>query len=487
MEWKSGCPRRTRSRRSSVSSAWRQTTGCCRANTASSICGCRTSFICASGHQRPSRCPARYENDNERRSSVCTGVDVAKTRNGVVAALDIGTSKVVCFIARVYGQGLRVVGIGHQAALGMRSGNIVDMEAATRAISSAVSTGEEMCGEHVREVIVGVSGGSPASHNQSLEVMVGHHEIGERDIRRGQQLIQLPAETADRDIIHSQAIGYSVDGTPVRDARGMFGERLGVDVHLVTAQSGAMRNLQVCVRRAHLEIADRVTAAHASGLSSLVADERDLGVTLIDMGGGTTSIAVFYEGNLVHVDSIPVGGDHVTRDIARGLSTPVAHAERMKTQIGRAVAKPNDEYDIIDVPLIGEEERTRPNHVPRSILVGIIRPRIEETFELVRSRLEASGVDKLAGGRAVLVGGASLLDGVPEVAGAILNKKVRVGAPLRLAGLADSTGGPAFSAAAGLLAYAQMQHAATQPASASQTEAPRGRIGRIGSWIRENF
>ena len=138
----------------------------------------------------------------------------------------------------------------------------------------------------------------------------------------------------------------------------MFGERLGVEVHLVTAASGAMRNLQVCVRRAHLEIADRVVAAHAAGLSSLVSDERDLGVTLIDMGGGTTSIAVFYEGHLVHVDSIPVGGEHVTRDIARGLSTPLAHAERMKTQIGRAVAKPNDEYDIIDVPLIGEEDRT---------------------------------------------------------------------------------------------------------------------------------
>ena len=313
-----------------------------------------------------------------------------------------------------------------------------------------------------------------------------HHEIGERDVRRVQQHIQLPAETADRDIIHSAAIGYTVDGTPVRDARGMFGERLGVDVHLVTAASGAMRNLQVCVRRAHLEIADRVVAAHAAGLSSLVSDERDLGVTLIDMGAGTTSIAVFYEGHLVHVDSIPVGGEHVTRDIARGLSTPVAHAERMKTQIGRAVIKPNDEYDIIDVPLIGEEDRTRPNHIPRSILVGIIRPRVEETFELVRSRLEASGVDKLAGGRAVLVGGGCQLDGVPEVAAAILNKKVRTGAPLRLAGLADSTGGPAFSAAAGLLSFALQNHAVAQAQPAS-SEAPASRIGRIGSWIRENF
>jgi len=164
----------------------------------------------------------------------------------------------------------------------------------------------------------------------------------------------------------------------------------------------------------------------------------------------------------------------------------VLHAERMKTQIGRAVNRPNDEYDIIDVPLIGEEDRTRPNHIPRSILVGIIRPRIEETFELVRNRLEASGVDKLAGGRAVLVGGACQLDGVPEVAAAVLNKKVRTGGPLRLAGLADSTGGPAFSAAAGLLAFAQQNHAAAQ-GQPQVAELPSSRIGRIGSWIRENF
>src|SRR5258708_13997693 len=172
-----------------------------------------------------------------------------------------------------------------------------------------------MWGEEVGEVIGGVSGGSAASHNQSLDVAIGHHAIGERDGRRVQTHIHLPAETADRDIIHSEAIGYSVDGTPVRDARGMFGERLGADVHLVTAASGAMRNLQVCVRRAHLEIAERVVAAHASGLSSLVSDERDLGVTLIDMGGGTTSIAVFYEGHLVHVDTIPRVGEHGTRYI----------------------------------------------------------------------------------------------------------------------------------------------------------------------------
>jgi cell division protein FtsA len=159
----------------------------------------------------------------------------------------------------------------------------------------------------------------------------------------------------------------------------------------------------------------------------------------------------------------------------------------MKTLIGRARARPNDEYDIIDVPLIGEQERTTPNHVPRSILVGIIRPRIEETFELVRSRLEASGVGRLAGGRAVLVGGASQLDGLPDVAGEILNKKVRVGGPLRVPGLAESLAGPAFAGCAGLLAHMAQQVQATNQSQPPQPEVAVGRFGRIGSWIRDNF
>jgi len=268
----------------------------------------------------------------------------------------------------------------------------------------------------------------------------------------------------------------------------MYGERLRIDVHMVTAATTAMRNLQVCVRRAHLEIADRAATSYAAGLASLVDDERSLGVTLIDLGGGTTSLAVFFEGNLIHADSIPVGGGHITADIARGLATPLAHAERMKTQIGRAEARPNDEYDIIDVPLIGEQERTTPNHVPRSILVGIIRPRVEETFELVRSRLEASGVDRLAGTRCVLTGGASMLDGLPQVATKILNKKVRMGSPLRVAGLAEATGGPAFAACAGLLVHAAQRQQAVQPSTAATVaESPHTRFGRIGHWIRENF
>ncbi len=414
---------------------------------------------------------------------------MVKARNGIIAALDIGSSKVCCFIARVEGNNqLRVVGIGHQPSSGIKGGNIVDMEAAEHALSSAVNAAEQMCGERVEEVIVGVGGGYPASHTFGVEVAIGGHEVADRDIRRVLSQVHLPAETSDRELIHTMPIGYSIDGRGgVRDPRGMYGERLGVDVHLVTAASGSMRNLGICVKRAHLEIADRCVTSFAAGLASLVQDEMDLGVTLIDMGGGTTSIAVFYDGNLIYTDSIPVGGNHVTHDIARGLSTPVADAERMKILYGRSVSKPNDEYEIIDVPLIGEQEHTEPNHVPRSVLVGIIRPRIEETFELVRGRLEASGVDKLTGRRIVLTGGASQLDGIAQSAAQILNKQVRNGRPVRVTGLAEATGGPAFSACAGLLTYALRAQSAGAVASAPGGEAEASRFSRLGSWLRENF
>ena len=165
-----------------------------------------------------------------------------------------------------------------------------------------------------------------------------------------------------------------------------------------------------------------VVEPYAAGLSCLVEDEKDLGVTLVDMGGGTTTIAVFYDGQVVFADSIPVGGGHVTNDVGRGLSTPVIHAERMKILYGSAIPSQSDENEIIDVPLVGEDDHNHPNHVPRSILTGIIRPRIEETFELVRERLELSGADRVSGRRLVLTGGASQLHGVPELAGQVMEK-----------------------------------------------------------------
>jgi cell division protein FtsA len=213
----------------------------------------------------------------------------------------------------------------------------------------------------------------------------------------------------------------------------------------------------------------------------------DLGVTVIDMGGGTTTIGVFFDGNMIFADTVPVGGGHVTNDIARGLSTPLAHAERMKALWGSAISATLDERESIAVPQIGEEEDGHVNHVPKSLLVGIIAPRLEETFELVRHRLEVSGFDKVAGRRVVLTGGACQLHGVRELAALILDKNVRIGRPLRLAGLAEATHGPAFSTAAGLLHFALSERAETPRPPRRAIGSMLDRFGRIGHWLRENL
>jgi cell division protein FtsA len=267
----------------------------------------------------------------------------------------------------------------------------------------------------------------------------------------------------------------------------MFGERLGVDMHVVTAAAGAVRNLTSCVARCHLDIRALVVSPYAAGLAALVDDERDLGVTVIDMGGGTTTIAVFFDGNLVFTDSVPVGGGHVTNDIARGLSTPIAHAERMKTLYGSAISSLSDEREMISVPQVGEEDDGQANHVPKSLLVGIIAPRLEETFELVRNRLESSGFDKIVGRRIVLTGGACQLPGTRELAALILDKQIRVGRPLRIQGLAEAMNGPAFSTSAGLVHFALSERAEIPRHGRALTEEPNGLIGRVGHWIREYF
>jgi len=412
---------------------------------------------------------------------------MAVGRHGFIAALDVGTTKVCCFIARTDAPGIRVIGIGHQVSRGLRGGAIVDMEAAEESIRAAVDAAERMAGETIREVYVNLSGGRPASHTVGVEVSIAGHEVGESDIRKVLEHGRARNEPGERQVVHAMPVGYTIDGSRgIRDPRGMYGERLGVNMHVVTAATGPLRNLATCVERCHLGISSLVVSPQASGLACLVEDEMDLGVTLVDMGGGTTTLGVFYDGGLVHTDSIPVGGTHVTNDIARGLSTPMVHAERMKTLYGSAIASAADENEIIDVPQVGETEQHSANHVPRSILVGIIKPRIEETLELVRERLQRSGFDKTAGRRVVLCGGASQLQGVRELAGRVLDKQVRMGRPIRVSGLAEATGGPAFATCAGLLSYALRTGEAAERLGQPE-EATGGRIARIGQWLRANF
>jgi len=414
---------------------------------------------------------------------------LAKLRSDLIAALDVGSTKICCFIAqREEGGAPRVVGIGHQVSRGIRSGAITDMEQARNSILAAVQAAEEMAGDTIREVFINVSTGQPSSKTFGVEVPVTGHEVSPGDVRRVLDQGRQSLNGGEREVIHSIPVGFTVDGSNgIQDPRGMYGQRLGVHMHIVSAAAGPVRNLANCVAGCHLDVAAFVVSPFASGLSCLVEDEMELGATLIDMGGGTTSVAVFSEGELIFTDTIGIGGHHVTTDIAHGMSTPLAHAERMKTLYGSAIAATSDSRAVIDVPQIGDDQNAAPNHVPKSLLVGIIQPRIEETFELVRDRLEAAGLAKGAGRRIVLVGGASQLHGVRDVAAQVLDKQARLGRPARLAGLAEATAGPAFATCAGLLSYALSNRALTTVPTWSKAHEARGLLGRIGHWLEENF
>jgi cell division protein FtsA len=415
--------------------------------------------------------------------------NMAVKRNGIVAALDVGTSKVCCFVARVQAPNeIRVIGIGHQVSAGMRAGTVVNMEGAEHAVRAAVDAAEKMANETIRDVVVNLSGGYPTSHTVGVEIPIAGREVTDADLRKVLEQGRARPESGEREVIHSIPVGYTIDGSRgIRDPRGMYGDRLGVNMHVITAAGGPKRNLSVCVERCHLNVEAIVVSPFAAGLASLVPDEKELGVTLIDMGGGTTTMAVFIEGSLVHVDSVPIGGAHVTNDIARGLSTPTAHAERMKTLYGSALPSPEDEREMIDVPQVGESERHSANHVPRSVLTGIIRPRLEETFELVRDRLRTSGFDRVAGRRVVLTGGACQLHGVREMAAQMLDKQVRIGRPIDVSGLAEAAGGPAFATCTGLIAFAARDHAQVMQPAKSPEIAPRGGFAKFGHWLKENF
>ena len=413
-----------------------------------------------------------------------------KPRNGLVAALDVGTTKVCCLIARTGGdQGPRIVGIGHQVSKGLRNGTIVDLDQAETSIRATVEAAEQMAGENIHEVVVNLSGGKPKSRLVAYEVAIGGHEIGDGDIRRILDPANLAQEKPEeRELLHRIPMGYGVDGNRgIADPRGMYGERLGVNMHVVTALRGPMRNLESVIRRCHLGVEHVVVSPYAAALGVLSEEEKALGVTCIDMGGGATSVAVFFDGELVHTDVLPLGGAHVTKDIARGLVTPLNHAERLKTLYGNAMTSANDDRQLIQVPSVGEEETPEAHTVPRSVLIGIVKPRMEEIFELVRDRLKEAGFDQVAGRGLVLTGGASQLPGVRELADAILDKQARFGRPLAMDGMAEAAAGPTFAACAGLLQYGLGHRAEETGAEMPQSAEPQGRFGRIGQWLRENF
>lgn len=380
-------------------------------------------------------------------------------RGGIIAGLDIGSSKVCCVIAQIRGENaFDILGVGHQLSTGIKSGTVVNMDEVVTSIVNAVHTAEKMADHTIRDVFISVNGSHLKSLNFAIEMNVSGHGIDDEDIRRALFQTKDIKGQEDRQILHNIPTGYALDGTKgIRDPRGMYGEKLRVAVHTVLVKPGVLYNLSTCVAKSHLEITGTIAAPYASGLACLVEDERELGAIVIDMGGGSTSFAVFYEGQLHHTGCIPVGGNHVTMDIARCFLTTLSHAERLKTLHGSAVASVSDERETLSVPVVGATRGEGTNQVSRSALVAIIRPRIEEIFEHIQKRLIKAGIDPSRERRIVLTGGASQLAGVREVASLFLGKNIRLGRPLSL-GSADVAQNASFSTCMGLLSYAQAEY-----------------------------
>jgi cell division protein FtsA len=422
-------------------------------------------------------------------------------RSGIVTVLDIGSSKVCCMIAKLKPRGgadllkgrthqIQVIGIGHQKSLGVKSGVVIDLNKAEQAIRLAVDAAERMAGLTVDSLFVNLSSGRLRSEIFGATINLGGHEVEMSDVKRVLAEGAKQALRAQRQVVHSLPVGFSLDGEKgVRDPRGMIGEKLGVDMHVLTGDAAPLRNLELCINRSHLSVERMVATSYASGLSALVTDELEMGAACIDMGGGTSTISVFADGKFVHADAIPIGGNHVTLDLAKGLSTRIEDAERLKVMHGSALPASGDDRDMVSVQPIGDDSDVA-MQVPRAAMTRIIRARVEETLEVLRDRLNASGYGNIVGKRVVLTGGASQLGGLPEAGRRILGRNVRIGRPLGVAGLPQAAKGPAFSTAVGLLIYPQAAgFESSQPKGAASYKATgtHGAFHRVGQWIKDSF
>jgi cell division protein FtsA len=422
-------------------------------------------------------------------------------RSALIGALDVGTSKVVCLIARLKPHAaqdilrrrthaVEVVGFGHTVARGIKSGTVVDLAEAEQAMRQAIDLAERSAKMQLESVVVSIAGGRPASELISASVKVTGKTVAEQDIARvltaGSQHLARP----DRAVLHLLPIGYSLDATKgIRDPRGMLGRDFGVDMHMMGADVAVARNLMLAIESCHLDVAAMAASAYAAALSVLADDEADLGAAVVDLGAGTTNTAVFAGGRFVHGDGFAVGGQHVTMDIARGLNTRIADAERIKTFYGSVLSGGSDERDMITIPPVDQDDRGAPQFVSRAQLVRIIRPRVEEILEMVRDRLKASPFAAEPRGRVILTGGASQLTGLVDLASHVIGRPVRIGRPLGFSRLPEEAKAPAFAAATGLLVYPQMAHLEHFEARGSRhaMTGTGGYIARVGRWLRESF
>lgn len=406
-------------------------------------------------------------------------------RRGPLVGLDIGTTKVCIIVAEQDEDGeVHFTGVGAFPSLGVRKGVVVDLDATTRAITEAVDKAERMAGVRITAATVAVSGEHLASQNSRGVVAVARadREIAEPDVSRAVEAARMAAIPAsDREIIHLVPRDFVIDGQDgVKHPVGMFGSRLEVEAHIVTGASTLLANLLKCVEQADLEAEDLVLESLASGDAVLSQAERELGVVLLDIGGGTTSMGLFVGGGLCHASVLPVGGNYITSDVAVGLRTPITEAERLKVGHGCAAAAMCGDGETIEVIYIGTRE---PRLLPRRLLGDIIEPRVAEILGMVRSQLKRSGYARLVPAGVVATGGTALLAGLGESIAARLDLPARIGVPNVSGSMGDTVGNPVYATGVGLILHAARRQAARR--AFRSLNGGGTFFGHVRQWLRE--
>lgn len=408
-------------------------------------------------------------------------------RDNLIVGLDIGTTKICAVVGNVTEDGIEIVGIGSSPSTGLRKGVVINIESTVGSIRKAVQEAELMAGCEIKSVYAGIAGGHIRGINSQGVIAIKNREVSQEDVKRVIDAAKAIAIPMDREVIHILPQEFIIDEQDgIREPLGMSGVRLEAKVHIVTGAVASAQNIVKSCNRAGLDVADIVLEQLASSESVISADEKELGVCLVDIGGGTTDIAIFGEGAIKYTSVISLGGNQLTNDIAVGLRTPFAEAEKIKRNHGCCLSALVGKDERIEVPSVGGR---KPRELSRNVLCEILGPRVEELFSLVNREIIKSGLEDTIASGVVITGGSSILEGMPELAEQIFNLPVRRGLPQRIGGLIDVVNSPVYSTSVGLIVYGSrnMMGPGEFPATKSEDSIFNTATRRMKSWFREFF
>ena len=409
-----------------------------------------------------------------------------KSDERLIVGLDIGTSKVLAIVGEINPVGeVEIIGVGHHPARGMRKGVVSNIESTVQSIQRAVEEAELMAGCQIYSVFAGIAGAHINSFNSHGVVAIRDKEVGDSDIERVIEAARALAIPNDQKVLHILPQEFVIDGQEgIREPIGMSGVRLEAKVHIVTGAVSAAQNIIKCIRRCGLEVDDIILEQLASSESVLDEDEKDLGVCLVDIGGGTTDIAMFIDGAIRHTAVIPIAGDQVTNDIAVALRTPSQAAEEIKKKYGCALIQLAHSDETIEAPSVGDRP---PRKLARQTLAEVVEPRVEELFELVKNELRRSGFEELMGSGVVLTGGSSKMGGMVELAEEVFHMPVRIGAPKSVQGLAEVVRNPIYSTGVGLIQFGHLNQTPKRPYQEPRTSTFGGVLSVMKNWFHGGF